>query len=663
MLRKSLAVLSVFMSLTVSGQDTTLTLPESQVIGIRTERREPTNIVRIVPDSIAPFVRRENDPFFMLERTVPGVYAQSDNGQSNGYSYLRMRGLDQTRINFNLNGIPLNEMEDQGIYFSNMPGFYNYLGEISVQKGVGTSKYGNSSIAGSVNMETRDPKNKCFEFNSFLGGNMKNHLSNVFYSSGIVKGVSVQAGATYGFNQGFKEHSSNTGGSVFYSVSSFRKNNSFRIYGFSGMSQNQLAFYGVDMETIEKNYRSNLNSITDRDTFKQNFTCLNWINTKNTNTKLNTSAYLNTVDGTYNTGGILFGVTSYQMGVMTNMVIDRNKNHMNLGFNTNIYSRNHFGSDSSGFFTDQNGAPAASLSGYTNTGYKKDATLYLKGIDQNEKFNAFYDLQVRSVWMTLPNFNRNWTFFNPKFGLKRIGNKNDLYINFGMTKREPTRTDIIQNMTQYRGLYGVNTDNTVNVISDSFRLNPEKLLNVETGSTFRTTGLEISTNGYFMNILNEYVSTGNMDFHSGLMEKKPMASTLRIGLDFNTKVRISDRFQMFWNMNCQHNRIDQTNHKIPFTPTYTSSFGTTYRIKSFWIGLTSMSVSSMYIDLKNTQKSMPYNVINGFAQYKYDRFLFSLKADNLFNNKYYIPAMMIGTVPTYYVGQLYNWSLNLNYKI
>jgi iron complex outermembrane receptor protein len=92
------------------------------------------------------FIIIKKNPFFVFSKISPSIYSQSDNGQGNGYAYMRLRGLDQTRINYNLNGIPLNEMEDQGIYFSNMPGFYNYLNSISVQRGVGSSKYGTTSI-------------------------------------------------------------------------------------------------------------------------------------------------------------------------------------------------------------------------------------------------------------------------------------------------------------------------------------------------------------------------------------------------------------------------------------------------------------------------------------------------------------------------------------
>jgi iron complex outermembrane receptor protein len=127
-MNKLVTLILTLFSVSVFAQDTLKPheLSLIQVIGVRTDTREPITQTKVSCDSIT-FLNQQKDPFFVLDKVSPSIYSQSDNGQGNGYSYMRMRGLDQTRINFNLNGIPLNEMEDQGIYFSNMPGFYNYM--------------------------------------------------------------------------------------------------------------------------------------------------------------------------------------------------------------------------------------------------------------------------------------------------------------------------------------------------------------------------------------------------------------------------------------------------------------------------------------------------------------------------------------------------------
>jgi len=97
-------------------------LNEVQVVATKTRKEEPITVKIIEIDSIKSVVNGV-DPFFILNNQSPSIFSYSDNGTPYSYSYIKMRGLDQTRINFTLNGIPMNEMEDQGIYFSNMPGF------------------------------------------------------------------------------------------------------------------------------------------------------------------------------------------------------------------------------------------------------------------------------------------------------------------------------------------------------------------------------------------------------------------------------------------------------------------------------------------------------------------------------------------------------------
>lgn len=184
-----------------------ISLNEVNISAIRYEKNYPITQTIIKTDSIE-FLKTQKDPFFIIDKLSPSIYSQSDNGDGNGYSYTRLRGIDQTRINFNLNGIPLNEMEDQGIYFSNMPGFYNYISDISVQRGIGTSKYGNTSIGGSVNMESKNMFIKNTEFNSSLISNdIYENNFDFLYSSGNKNGFAYQGGISYLNNNGFKEHS------------------------------------------------------------------------------------------------------------------------------------------------------------------------------------------------------------------------------------------------------------------------------------------------------------------------------------------------------------------------------------------------------------------------------------------------------------------------
>lgn len=638
------------------------TLKETQIVGITSGKNLPISQARINCEDF-DYLNKQGDPFFVLSTATPSIYSQSDNGQENGYCYMRMRGLDQTRINYNLNGIPLNEMEDQGLYFSNMPSFYNYIGSINVERGVGSSKYGNTSVAGSVDMETRSISEKTFEINSLLKDSYNDQFSNLYYSSGINKeGLSLQLGGSLIRNNGFKEHSDNNGGSLYYSLSKIENDKIFKIYGFSGVSHNQLAFYGVTIDSINNNYKTNLNLSTDKDTFNQNLIAVNLTNFANPNRKFNSTAYFDNVNGTYNTGGILFGVCSYQFGIMSNMVIEHKQNIINIGINANIYSRKHFGYDNKGYYDVLQNSTL-----YTNVGHKEDVSAYIKGEHKNNFKSVFYDIQVRDVWFNTNNYKiYNWIFVNPKIGLRTKMRDNDIYFNFGITQKEPTRTDMIQNNVQNKYL-GANTDNTI-WLNDSLKLKPETVYDFEMGDNISFGCVDINANMYLMVINNEFVSTGVIDKYSGFMTKTAINATLRNGVEANIKTHFN-KLNAFCNINIQHSSMgkgaDITG--IPFAPNYISSLGITYKRNSYTIGLIEQAVSSMVMNLSNdtTQayNSSPYQITNMFLDIKTNsNITLSLKANNILNNKYYVPAG-IAVIPTYYVGQLANYSITLKCKI
>jgi iron complex outermembrane receptor protein len=637
------------------------TLKEVQIVGISASALQPISQTKF-STSEYPYLNMQKDPFFVLDKAVPSVYAQSDNGQGNGYSYMRMRGLDQTRINFNMNGIPMNEMEDQGIYFSNMPGFYNYLSSINVERGIGTSKYGTTSIGGSVDMETRSMTDTGLEISTVLKARNPGHYASAFYSTGVKSnGLALQLGANYQYNVGFKDNSGNQGGSAYYSLGYFKKNNIFKVYGFSGLIHNNLAFYGVPKYLIDSNYRTNLNSTSDKDTFNQNMVVLNWVNYAKAKTNFNTSVYFNNVNGTYSTAGCLFGVNSYQYGAMSNMVIYGKNMTTNVGINTNIYARKHFGQDNGGFYDY-----AQNTQIYENWGYKKDVVGYIKGMRKSKYTNMFYDIQARSVWFNATESKTyNWLFLNPKAGFKTTTGKNDVYMSVGMTQREPTRTDIIQNIIQSDSnfRYG-NPDNTKFLKNDSTVLKPETVYDAELGFVHKTECLDINANLYMMVINNEYVATGVIDPYSGFMMKKAVDMTVRNGIEANIKVKMN-HFNVFFNTNIQHNSLStpsMPSASIPFTPTALMSCGVNYTNKRISTGFNSQFVSSMTMNLaQTTYQSQSYTLTNVYADYRVKNAIVSFKINNLFNSKYYMPAGVTNE-PTYYIGEQLGYSVSLKMK-
>lgn len=382
----------------------------------------------------------------------------------------------------------------------------------------------------------------------------------------------------------------------------------------------------------------------------------------------------------YNTAGILFGVNSHQIGFMTNMVYSKANNNLNIGVNTNIYDRNHFGSDNNGYYD----LPSNSKY-YTNTGYKEDAIVYVKYIKTIDRVNLFADIQSRNVWFhaksdSFSTQTYNWNFLNPKAGLKIIGMNNDWSLSFGNTKREPTRTDMIQNVVQTNNLQYANTDN-INILKGyNSNLNPENAYNVEFGNSYHSKYLYFNFNLYYLTINNEYVANGNIDKYSGFMIKEVASKTVRYGIEgdgkFTQPVFFIGKLNFFWNFQYQYNKLtnNAVDSKITFCPDLTINGGVSFTGKSgITLGIYNQYVSSMIMNLGSTQNSSkPYFITNCFIDYRIDSHsIVSFKMNNLYNVKYYIPAGIGYTdananyqsVPTYYVGQTINWNLTIKHTL
>jgi iron complex outermembrane receptor protein len=118
---------------------------------------------------------------------LPSVVTSSDAGAGVGYTYIRVRGSDASRVNVTLNGIPFNDAESQGTFFVNLPDFTSSVQSLQLQRGVGTSTNGSGAFGASLNMITDAVSEKGNgEFsNSFGSYNTRKH--NVKFSTGLLR--------------------------------------------------------------------------------------------------------------------------------------------------------------------------------------------------------------------------------------------------------------------------------------------------------------------------------------------------------------------------------------------------------------------------------------------------------------------------------------------
>lgn len=124
---------------TASKSDTTKLMKEV-VVTYQADRLTPITFQNLSGKQLKAKNVGQEPSSLLLE--TPSITAYADAGNTQGYSYFRLRGIDQARINISLDGVPLNEPEDQGAYFSNYPDLMNSVSKVQIQRGIGTSKNG-----------------------------------------------------------------------------------------------------------------------------------------------------------------------------------------------------------------------------------------------------------------------------------------------------------------------------------------------------------------------------------------------------------------------------------------------------------------------------------------------------------------------------------------
>jgi len=665
-MKRLLVILFTLVTSFAYSQDSlrTTELESVQVIGIKPIKKEPITLTTIGIDSIRHSLQG-NDPFFVMNRWSPSILSQSDGGLPVGYSYLRMRGLDQTRINFTLNGIPLNEMEDQGIYFSNMPDFMSNISEIQIQRGIGTSKYGTTSFVGSVNLETKSllTREASVEFGL---GSFNTYKGTASATTGLLKNkLSFSSTFSYLKSDGFRSNSGTKGFTYFGQAGYFGKNDIVKLYGFIGRSYNQMAWFAPNDSMIRNDYRLNLNTPEEKDLFGQNFVALNWVNFKLKYAKFNSSVYFNNINGNYtaylDTATLgLFMLNSYQTGAMTNVVYERNFLTITGGLNYNYYQRSHSLAD--------NLLPNDLF--YRNIGYKQDVVALFKLNRDFNGFNLFLDLQYRWV-----NFNYNkelnwtWNFFNPKFGAKYIGKNWTTYVSFATTGREVTRTDLL------RGYDNVSViGNNVEAFGDTFTVNPlpERCYNSELGGSFNWKGLNLAGNFYVMYFNNERIPTGQINY-IGLSLKNPVDESIRYGFEFDgsyfykgltigTNLSVSKSRIYSWKD--ESGKLYQNTEAFA-SPRFLMNNFVQYKHKYFLVGLNGQYVSKMFLDNRQDQflTTPAYYILGAQVGGMWNNISLTLNVNNITNQKFYLPGGTLMNRPAYYVGALTNFFVNLKFAL
>ncbi|MDB4908990.1 MAG: TonB-dependent receptor [Gemmatimonadetes bacterium] len=489
-------------------------------------------------------------PLLLQGTTSLTSYAEA--GGYNGYSYVRLRGIDQTRINLTLDGVPLNDPEDEVFYFADFPDFANSLHSVQVQRGVGTSSIGTASYGGSINFETlplaSTPRGGELQAG---GGAFGTQRASLEYASGLLSnGFAYAARVSTHHAPGYRRHSANDGNGVFLDAGWFGDRDVLKLTVVGGLSRNSLAYSAVPESELRTDPRANPLGPDEKDRFDEELASLSYTRLLGARSSLSLTAYGIRAVGNYDVA-ISPDLWNFNLdfgwgGAIAAWSWRSGNAQLDAGATVSRYHRDHY------LFI----RPDLDTRTYSNRGLKGDASGFLKAGYTVGSVTLFGDLQLRDSRFRyqpdaaagIPPRSIAWQFLNPKAGLTwRATRSVELYASYGVNGREPTRSDM------FAGFDNVDTSN-VDFVGSLDRVKPETARDLEAGARLRGAHWTLAANGYAMRFRNEILPIGQLSY-IGTPLRKNVAASARTGIELDGELSAGARLLLSANATLSRNRI------------------------------------------------------------------------------------------------------------
>ncbi len=563
--------------------DSIRSLPPLEIKAIRLSEQAPFAKTNISKAQIALNNVGQDLPFF-LENT-PSVVVHADAGIGVGYTGIRIRGTDATRINFTLNGIPYNDAESMGTFFVNIPDFSSSANSIQIQRGVGTSTNGAGAFGASVNLMTNEYNPSAYLSLQNTAGSFNSFKNNIVFGSGLINNKFTIDGRVSSIrSDGFIDRANSDLKSFFLSGTYWGDNSSLRLNVFSGKERTYQAWYGVPQELLATNRTFNPAGTekadapyeNQTDNYTQTHYQLFYNKQVNNNWKWNTAFFLTTGKGYYEEykAGVDFsdynidikGKINVPADLVRRRWLDNNfygqiaalsyidsLNDLTVGGGWSIYDGLHFGTLP---YLSQTFAPA-NFRYYDNDALKKEMNSYVKWERKlTKQFRSFIDLQYRYVSHQMNGFTKNtdleiertFNFFNPKMGLTYQAKNIFYYTSVAVANKEPNRDDFEASATE--------------------QPRREQLIDWEVGFEFKKPKYAINANVYYMDYKDQLVLTGKIN-DVGAYTRINVPKSYRTGLELQVKYAFNKKYNTSYSITFSQNKIEEFTEYIDDYDQYT----------------------------------------------------------------------------------------------
>ena len=649
-------------------------LEEVNVNAIRANSKTPIAFTNINKNKIINKNLGQDLP--IIVSMSPSLVTTSDAGAGVGYTSLRIRGTDPTRINVTINGIPLNDSESQGVWWVNMPDFSSSLENIQIQRGVGTSTNGSSAFGASINLKTSSfTKSPYFETNNTIGSysTLKNNL---VFGTGLIKNkFSFDGRISKISSDGYIDRASSDLKSLFIQGSYFLEKSVLKAIMFTGQEITYQAWNGVPKKFLDSNRTYNSYTYENEiDNYKQTHYQLHYSKELSPLTYFNLSAHYTHGEGyyeqeklneefeSYGLENIIFGNDTIDNtdlirrkwlnndfgGIIFSLKHKLGKMNINLGGGINQYSGQHYGNI---IWAEYSSNSDINHQYYWNKGEKFDRNIYAKGeYNINSSTNLFVDLQNRKITYSFQGYDNNGkigqqevnhNFFNPKFGLFHSLNQNQaIYASFSVGNKEPNRNDYIESTPKSRPKH-------------------ETLFDTELGYKINYNETFVFINLYNMKYHNQLVLTGRIN-DVGAYTRTNINNSFRQGIEIETKHKLSNKISISGNLSISKNKIKKfteyidnwdnwgqdsvvhENTDLAFSPNAIFNVISEYKISpKFFVNFSSKYVGKQYIDNTSSNDRMLDDYMVQNLQFTYDfktsfveKCKISLRINNIFNKEY-----------------------------
>lgn len=548
----------------------------------------------------------------VILQIAPSVVTTSDAGAGVGYTGIRIRGTDITRINVTMNGVPVNDAESHDVFFVDLPDLASSVDNIQIQRGVGTSSNGAAAFGASINIQTTSLNPDPYAELNSAAGSYNTFKNTLRFGSGLLNGRWAFDGRLSSIqSDGYIDRGWSGLKSFYVSGGYFGEKTILKAIVTSGWEKTYQAWNGTPKDSLSTNRKYNPSGVmygddgkitgyydNETDNYRQDYYQLHFVQQLSNDLNLSSALFYTKGKGYYESykndeafadygfnDVIIGGDTITQTNLVNQKWLDndffglnvalnysRNKITATLGGGWNQYHGDHYGyviwsEYSSNSFIDK--------PWYTNTGDKTDLNVYAKANYQFSKLLNFYaDLQVRNIDYSMEGIHddlrdltqdHTFTFFNPKGGLfYTLNRSSSFYASVAIAHREPNRS-------AYRDADPGQT------------VSPERLTDFESGYKFQSKNISVEANVYYMKYRDQLVLTGQIN-NVGDPILVNVPNSYRTGIELSGGVQIVKSLR--WDMN-----LTLSQNKITDFIGYTDNWDTWPEQKADTLGTTDISFS------------------------------------------------------------------------